>query len=62
MIKETVARDEARRIYDRLGAGLDRAAHFEGWAKSLALALLAVEADQRVLHVGVGTGVEHAAL
>jgi ubiquinone/menaquinone biosynthesis C-methylase UbiE len=62
MIGETIARGEARRIYDRLGAGLDRAARFERRAKALALELLAVEFDKRVLHVGVGTGAEHAAL
>ncbi len=62
MIAETIARGEARRIYDRLGAGLDRAVRFEGRAKALALELLAVEVGQHVLHVGVGTGAEHAAL
>lgn len=62
MIERTIARDEARRIYDQVGAGLDRAARFEGRAKALALELLALTPGQRVLHVGVGTGAEHAAL
>ena len=62
MIEKTIARGEARRIYNRLGAGLDRAARFEGRAKARALDLLALTPGQHVLHVGVGTGVEHAAL
>lgn len=62
MIEQTIARGEARRIYDRLGPRLDRAVRYEGRAKALALELLAVAAGQRVLHVGVGTGTEHAAL
>lgn len=62
MIEQTIARGEARQIYDRLGAGLDRAARFESRAKALALALVAVAPGQSVLHVGVGTGAEHAAL
>jgi ubiquinone/menaquinone biosynthesis C-methylase UbiE len=62
VIEDTIARAEARQLYDRLGSGLDRAARFEERAKALALGLLAVEPGQRVLHVGVGTGAEHAAL
>jgi ubiquinone/menaquinone biosynthesis C-methylase UbiE len=62
MIEETIAHDVARQVYNRLGARLDRAERFEGRAKALALELLAVNSGQRVLHVGVGTGAEHAAL
>lgn len=62
MIERTISPDEARRIYDRLGGGLDRAERFEGRAKALALGLLAATPGERVLHVGVGTGAEHAAL
>jgi ubiquinone/menaquinone biosynthesis C-methylase UbiE len=62
MRTETISRDEARRIYDRLGRRLDRADRFEGRAKALALDLLGTAPGQRVLHVGVGTGAEHAAL
>lgn len=62
MIHETISRAEARRIYDRLGSGLDRAERFEAEAKARALSLLAVAPGQRVLQVSVGTGAEHAAL
>lgn len=62
MIEQTISRSEARRIYDQVGAKLERAARFEGRAKALALELLAVEAGQRVLQIGVGAGAEHAAL
>lgn len=62
MRSATISRSEARKIYNRPGADLDRAARFEGRAKALALNLLAVSPGQQVLHVGVGTGVEHVAL
>lgn len=62
MIEQTISRDAARLAYDRLGAGLDRAARFEGRAKALGLELLAVAEGHRVLQVGVGTGAEQAAL
>lgn len=62
MFKQTIPRSEARRVYNVLGSKLDRAARFEERAKQLAFGLLRLEAGQRVLQVGVGTGVEHAAL
>lgn len=62
MIEQTISREAARRVYNELGAGLDRAERFEGRAKALALELLGVQTGQRVLHVGVGTGAEHAVL
>ena len=62
MHAETITRSEARQIYNRLGARLDRAERFEGQAKARALDLLAVAPGQHVLHIGVGTGAEHAAL
>lgn len=62
MIEQTISRAAARRVYDELGVGLDRAERLEGRAKALALELLDVEPGQRALHVGVGTGTQHAAL
>lgn len=62
MRPQTITRSEARQIYDRLGAGLELTTPFEGRARTLALDLLAVRPGQQVLHVGVGTGAEHAAL
>lgn len=62
MFQETISREDARQLYNRLGSGLERSHRFEERAKALALELLAVEEGQRVLHVGVGTGMEHAVL
>jgi ubiquinone/menaquinone biosynthesis C-methylase UbiE len=62
MITTTITRSDARRIYDSLGVGLDRAQRFERRAKQLGLGLLAVGPGLHVLHVGVGTGAEHAVL
>lgn len=62
MHADTISRSQARQIYDRLGASLERAARYEARAKALALDLLAAAPGHRVLHVGVGTGAEHTAL
>jgi ubiquinone/menaquinone biosynthesis C-methylase UbiE len=61
-IEATVSRSTARRIYDRLGARIDRAEHQEARAKALALDLLRLAPGQHVLHVGVGAGREQAAI
>lgn len=61
-MQQTITRAQARAIYNRLGAGLDRAARFEAAAKAAALGLLDAAPGQHVLHIGVGTGAEHAAL
>ncbi len=62
MIAETISRATARRLYDELGSALDRSDRYEARAKARALELLQLEAGQRVLHVAVGTGREHARL
>jgi protein-L-isoaspartate O-methyltransferase len=62
MFQQTISRDAARRVYNALGSRLDRAARYEANAKRLALALLAPQPGQRALHLGVGTGIEQAAL
>lgn len=62
MIDRTISLAEARRVYNTLGTRLDRAARFEARAKAVALAELASQPGQRVLHIGVGTGYEHAKL
>ena len=62
MRSTTISRSQARQIYNRLGRDLERANRFEGRAKAMALALLDSTPGMQVLHVGVGTGSEHAAL
>lgn len=62
MVERTISRAEARRAYDRLGSGLDRAERFEARARQLALDWLNLAPGQRVVQVGVGTGAAHAAL
>ena len=51
-----------RRIYDRLGQRHDWGEHYEGRAKARALQLLDARPGQRVLNVGVGTGLDHRRL
>ena len=58
----TISRAEARRVYNTLGAGLDRAARYEGRARRSALDALDLHPDQRALQIGVGTGGEQLAL
>jgi len=60
MIEETISAEEARRFYDRLGAGHDWAEFYESRAKQQALSRLELNAGQQVLNVGVGTGRAHA--
>lgn len=62
MIDQTISVDAARRVYNRLGMRLDAAERYEAHAKSKALRLLATRPNQRILHVGLGTGKEHAQL
>ena len=62
MDSPTISRAEARRLYDTLGAGLDRAARYESRARTHALVALAPVPGQRVLQVGVGTGGAQLAL
>jgi demethylmenaquinone methyltransferase/2-methoxy-6-polyprenyl-1,4-benzoquinol methylase len=56
MIEDTISSEEARRFYNRLGAGHDWADRYEGRAKRRALLLLDLAPGQRVLNVGIGTG------
>ena len=62
MIRETITPAQARRFYDRLGAGHDLAELYEGPAKALARARLDLAPGQRVANVGAGTGRDHARL
>lgn len=62
MFTQTISRQQARRIYNTLGNDLDRATRFEQHAKQLGLQLLEARAGQRILHAGVGTGVEQRIL
>jgi demethylmenaquinone methyltransferase/2-methoxy-6-polyprenyl-1,4-benzoquinol methylase len=59
MIEDTISSAEARRFYDRLGAGHDWAERYEGRAKAQGLLRLNLAPGQRVLNAGVGTGKEH---
>jgi len=62
MITNTLSRTTARKVYNRLGQRLDRAARYETHAKAAALSLLTAHPGERVLHLGVGTGKEQAQL
>jgi demethylmenaquinone methyltransferase/2-methoxy-6-polyprenyl-1,4-benzoquinol methylase len=53
---------DARRFYDLLGERYDWFSGYEARAKSCALGHLELEAGQRVLNVGLGTGKEHAVI
>lgn len=59
---DSISRQEIRCIYDRLGPGLALTEPFESRAKALGLALLAPAKGERILHIGVGLGREHAIL
>lgn len=56
MIEETLSQREAQRFYDAYGRKLEWGDPFEARAKARALGLAAVEAGERVLELGVGTG------
>ncbi len=62
MITDTISRATARRVYNRLGTGLDNTDRYESEAKARALALLQAASGHHILHIGVGTGNEHAHL
>lgn len=62
MIEQTISSHQARLIYNQLGSRLDKARRFEDHAKARALELLDILPGQRILHVAVGTGYEHARL
>ncbi len=58
----TISRGDARAFYTTAGVILDRAERTEGRAKAAALTALAAAPGETILHVGVGTGLEHAAI
>lgn len=57
--EQTISRAAARRVYNRLGRRIERAARFESRAKAVALARLDLAPGQQVLQIGVGAGAEH---
>jgi ubiquinone/menaquinone biosynthesis C-methylase UbiE len=59
---EGISTADARRLYDWLGARYDAAEAYEGRAKARARALLGLAPGMRLLHVGTGTGIDHAHL
>ncbi|HLB46817.1 MAG TPA: class I SAM-dependent methyltransferase [Anaerolineales bacterium] len=62
MIEKTLPASTAQRFYDRLGRWYELADFYGGRAKSRALQQLALVSGLRILHVGVGTGRDHAQL
>lgn len=62
MIEETIAPRQAQRFYDRLGARYDWTAFYEAEAKRRGLEELYLEAGQKLLNVGCGTGKTHQIL
>lgn len=59
MFKDTISKETARNVYDRLGSSYDWAERYEGRAKSQALTLLDLHPGQRILNIGVGSGRQH---
>jgi len=55
-IEDTISTETARRFYDWLGAGHDRAEFYESRAKQYGLTWLELAPGQHVLNVGIGTG------
>ena len=61
-IEDTISPETARRFYDWLGSGHDRAEFYESRAKQYALAQLELGSGQHVLNVGIGTGKDQASI